>query len=79
LLREGVIYQKFASCNKAAISGDFTLQSKKDGNQKPLYLRNAADTKIRRRVKIKSAATPFDPLYKEYFEQREQKCIQRNT
>ena len=51
----------------------------KDGKQKPLYLRNASDTKIRRHVKIKSAATPFDPLYKEYFEQREQKRIQRNT
>ena len=48
----------------------------KKGKQKPLYLKNASDTKIRRHVKIKSAATPFNPLYKDYFEQREQerKC-----
>lgn len=51
----------------------------KDGKNQPLYLKNAYDTKIRRHVKIKSAATPFDPLYKEYFEQREQKRIWRKT
>ena len=51
----------------------------KEGKQKPLYLKNASDTKIRRHVKIKSAATPFDPLYREYFEQREQHRVQRNT
>ena len=51
----------------------------KEGKQKPLYLKNASDTKIRRHVKIKSAATPFDPLYREYFEQREQQRRQRNT
>lgn len=44
----------------------------KAGNKKPLYIKNASDTKIRRHVKIKSAATPFDPLYKGYFEQREE-------
>ena len=51
----------------------------KDGKLKPLYLKNASDTKIRRHVKIKSAATPFDPSYKEYFEQRKQKRKQRNN
>ena len=51
----------------------------KEGKQKPLYLKNASDTKIRRHVKIKSAATPFDPLYREYFEQREQQRRRRNT
>jgi RNA-directed DNA polymerase len=39
----------------------------KDGKLKPLYLKNASDTKIRRHVKIKSAATPFDPFYKKIF------------
>lgn len=51
----------------------------KTGNQKLLYLKNASDTKIRRHVKIKSAATPFNPLYKEYFEQREQERIRRKN
>ncbi len=39
----------------------------------------ASDTKIRRHIKIKSAATPFDPLYKGYFEQREQEKKRRKT
>ena len=51
----------------------------KEGNSKPLYLRNASDTKIRRHVKIRSAATAFNPLYKEYFLQREKLRVQRNT
>lgn len=44
----------------------------KNGDQKHLYLKNATDTKIRRHIKIKSDANPFNPLYKEYFIQREQ-------
>jgi RNA-directed DNA polymerase len=51
----------------------------KAGNQKLLYLKHASDTKIRRHVKIKSAATPFDPLYKNYFEQREKDRVLRKT
>jgi len=47
----------------------------KDGSKKSLYLKNASDTKIRRHVKIKSAATPFDPLYREYFEQQEKDSV----
>lgn len=51
----------------------------KDGRKKPFYLKNASDTKIRRHVKIKSAATPFDPLYKGYFEQREKDSVWRKA
>jgi RNA-directed DNA polymerase len=51
----------------------------KYGKGKLLYLKNAADTKIRRHIKIKSDATPFNPLYKEYFKQRENKRTYRNT
>lgn len=40
--------------------------------KKPLYLKKATDTKIRRHIKIKSDANPSNPLYKEYFIQREQ-------
>ena len=36
-------------------------------------------TNIFLNVKIKSAATPFNPLYKEYFERREQERIRRKT
>ena len=51
----------------------------KAGKKKPLYLKNASDTKIRRHIKIKSDATPFNPLYKDYFAQREQERIRRRS
>ncbi|KTD60483.1 reverse transcriptase [Legionella santicrucis] len=40
------------------------------GNKKPLYLKKAKDTTIRRHKKIKAEATPFNPCYTEYFKQR---------
>lgn len=43
----------------------------KKGNKKPLYLKNASDTKIRRHTKIVALANPFDPFYKDYFAKRE--------
>ncbi len=43
----------------------------KEGNKKPLFLKRAIDTKIRRHTKIVAHANPFDPLYKEYFINRE--------
>jgi RNA-directed DNA polymerase len=51
----------------------------KNGKTKPLHLKNATDTKIRRHVKIKSEATPFNPLYKEYFIQREEEKLRRKA
>ncbi len=53
------------------------MSKDKNGNQKPLYLKNATDTKIRRHIKIKSDANPFNPLYKDYFTQREQQRVLR--
>lgn len=42
-----------------------------------LALHSAAQTPIRRHVKIRSAATPYDPQFKEYFlrRQRHKKTI----
>ena len=51
----------------------------KCGKDKLLYLKNAANTKIRRHIKVKSAATPFNPLYKDYFEQRDNERARRLT
>ena len=51
----------------------------KKGEPKTLFLKHAMDTKIRRHVKIISEATPFNPLYKEYFKQREEECKRRKT
>ena len=42
----------------------------KDGKKKPLYLRNATETRIRRHKKILASATPFNPQFKEYFKKR---------
>ena len=43
----------------------------KEGNKKPLYLKRASDTHIRRHMKMKAEANPFDPRFKEYFKERE--------
>ena len=43
----------------------------KDGKNKPLFLKKASDTKIRRHMKIIANANPFDPAYKDYFVKRE--------
>ena len=36
-----------------------------------LRLVNVTETKVRRHVKIKAAANPFDPQWRNYFEERE--------
>jgi len=40
------------------------------GNEKAVKLVKAADTPIRRHTKIKGEATPFDPAWEKYFEDR---------
>lgn len=45
----------------------------KHGNKKPLYLKRASETLIRRHIKVKSEANPFDPRFREYFMQRAKK------
>jgi RNA-directed DNA polymerase len=47
----------------------------KDGKIKPVYLRRAIDTKIKRHVKIRGAATPFNPEFKDYLEARDRKVV----
>lgn len=65
------------------IKGDhwrfYCLTKDKKENTKPLYLKNAQDTKIRRHIKIKREATVFNPLYKDYFKKREEDKKQRKT
>ena len=56
----------------------YGLIKDKDGQTKPLYLKKARDTKIRRHLKIKAKANPFDPFYKEYFEKRQQERQKRS-
>ena len=43
----------------------------KDGMSRYLDLVAAQDTSIRRHIKIRGAATPYDPEFKEYFEKRD--------
>jgi RNA-directed DNA polymerase len=42
----------------------------KEGNEKLLDLFKATDVPIRRHVKIRGETTPYDPEYRDYFEQR---------
>jgi len=43
----------------------------KDGNTHPIFLKKATNTPIRRHRKILALANPFNPLFKQYFNQRE--------
>lgn len=56
----------------------YCIVKDKEGKSKPLYLKRATDTPIRRHKKIMSEANPFDPRYKEYFEQREKERVIRS-
>ena len=47
-----------------------TTVKTEDGNGKKLKLVKASDTPIRRHIKIKSDANPFNPAWEEYFEKR---------
>jgi RNA-directed DNA polymerase len=53
-------------------NGVFSCQMvQKDGSKERLCLKGAAEVYIRRHVKIRGPATPFDPSYEEYFEKRD--------
>ena len=47
------------------------MERDNEGSMKPLYLRRAMDTHIRRHIKVKAEANPFDPRFKKYYEERE--------
>ena len=49
----------------------------KDGKNMPLYLRIAKDTAIRRHIKIRGLAHPYNPQFKDYFEERKRKLTTR--
>jgi RNA-directed DNA polymerase len=47
-----------------------TMVKTEDGDVKMVKLVNASDTPIRRHIKIKAEANPFNPAWEEYFESR---------
>jgi len=47
-----------------------TMVKTEDGDVKMVKLVNASDTPIRRHIKIKAEAHPFNPVWEEYFENR---------
>ena len=51
----------------------YCIVKDKDGRKTPLYLKRAASTPIRRHIKIKAEANPFNPRFKEYFLERGKK------
>jgi len=72
------IVNKYFTCRGGDNWTFHCMTKDKHGKAKPLYLKNATDTKIRRHIKIKSDANPFNPLYKEYFDKREKDRKQRS-
>jgi RNA-directed DNA polymerase len=57
----------------------YCITKDKEGNKKPLYLKNAGATSIRRHKKIRAEANPFDPRFKEYFLERAKERKSRET
>lgn len=51
----------------------------KKGINIPLYLYRASETSIKRHIKIKSEAHPYDPKFKDYFKHRENTSKTRRT
>lgn len=51
----------------------YCIVKDKDGRKTSLYLKRAASTPIRRHIKIKAEANPFNPRFKEYFLERRKK------
>jgi RNA-directed DNA polymerase len=49
---------------------NWCFHAKAGKEKKLILLKKASDTRIFRHVKTKAAATPYDPVYKEYFLQR---------
>lgn len=64
------IRRKYYTCVGGRSWQFYCIVKDKDGLQKPLYLKHAGDNPIRRHKKIKAIANPFDPRFKDYFEQR---------
>lgn len=48
----------------------FAKTSKEDGSEKYIDLFKASSVGIKRHIKIKAAATPYDPMFTEYFNKR---------
>lgn len=51
----------------------FAMNKDKQGIRRPLDIVTVNSTPIKRYVKVRGKATPYDPAYKEYFEQRRQR------
>lgn len=49
---------------------DWIFAAKDEKTRETITLVNASDTRIRRHIKIRSDANPYDPAWNDYFEQR---------
>jgi len=70
--RKGGLWRKkrYFRCNKLRNWIFFSKITNDDGVVSYLDLYQASSTPIKRHIKIRGEATPYDPLYKEYFNQR---------
>jgi RNA-directed DNA polymerase len=71
------IIKKYYTCYKGDNWRFHCMIKDKSGHIKPLYLKKASETKIRRHIKIMAKANPFDPAYKDYFINREKERKRR--
>ena len=57
----------------------YAMTKDKNGVNIPLYLYRATKTSIKRHIKIKSEAHPYNPEFKDYFKFRESMSKTRRT
>jgi RNA-directed DNA polymerase len=64
------IYAKYFHPKHERCSGFYGVHKQKDGSQRTRQLVKMADIPIKRHIKVKATANPFDPEWEQYFEKR---------
>lgn len=64
------IYAKYFHSKHERCSGFYGVLKQKDGSQRTRQLVKMADIPIKRHIKVKATANPFDPEWEQYFEKR---------
>lgn len=73
-----IVKKYFIRCGLSKWNFHAIVKDKK-GSNRPLYLYRASETTIKRHIKIKSDAHPYNPVFKDYFKHRENTSKTRKT
>lgn len=65
------IYRRYFACSETGCYGFHTTTTDGDGNPIVISLFQASRLSIRRHIKVKAAANPYDPDWEIYFERRQ--------